>query len=72
MAERTRSIDLSPGTRMCHKTTGTVLTLAARKSTDDGRSRTMPWWPGWWNTDGSGLADFVIDADDSEWEVVDG
>jgi hypothetical protein len=47
---------LEPGTVLRHKS-GDHIVLKERKDDDSG----------WWNTDGSGLADFAFD---DEWEVV--
>lgn len=49
--------DVRRGTVLRHKCGG-VVTIDRRKETDDG----------WWNTDGSGLADSAIVSDD--WQVV--
>lgn len=62
---RVRSVDLTPGTVMEHRDSGHRVTLSHRKKPGDsdfGKS-------GWWNTDGSGLADIVIDDKDSPWRV---
>lgn len=48
---------LAPGTRLQH-TGGATVTLARRKTDDSG----------WWNTDGTGLSDHVIDHY-GEWTV---
>lgn len=49
---------LKPGTRVRHRSGG-VLVLDRRKDTDDG----------WWNTDGSGFADWVI-AESKDFTVL--
>lgn len=61
--------DLQPGTRLVHKPTGKTVTLSHRKKPTD-TGAVPPFHPGWWltGTDG-GLADFVVDAPDSPWEV---
>lgn len=63
-----QSKDLAVGTIMEHRN-GHRVTLDHRKS----RTFQQPgevFHPGWWCTDGSGLADFVIDAEDSDWRVI--
>lgn len=46
------SKSLRPGTVIVHKPTSTTITLSHRK----------PDGSGWWNTDGSGFADAVLDG----------
>lgn len=60
-----RSGELYPGDRLQHAD-GMVVTLARRKRPSDGCSA-IPFHPGWWLTDGGGLADFVIDDPESPW-----
>lgn len=68
---RNRSQDLQPGTRLRHDGDGAVVVLARRKTINDDHHG-LPYHSGWWLRDGSGgLADFVIDADDSDW-IIDG
>lgn len=67
-AARERSEDLAPGRGLRHRD-GKVVTIDRRKTLGDG-SAGSPWYPGWWLTDGSGLADFVIDEDDSYWTIL--
>lgn len=66
-----RSSELQPGTRLQHAD-GKIVTLDRRKTRDELRSRCdIPYHPGWRLRDESGgLADFVIDADDSAWTVL--
>lgn len=55
-----KSSELRPGTMILHKS-GTAVVLSHRKA--DGT--------GWWNTDRSGLADFVLDGEDhGDWTIV--
>lgn len=58
-APAARSVDLEPGTRLVHRRSGTVVTVVRRKIANG------PGYfsPGWWNSDGSGLADRVADED---------
>ena len=71
-----RSADLRPGMRLRYRD-GTVVTLARRKSPSDllpetrrGMER-LPYHSGWWLRDGGGLADFVLDADESDWTILE-
>lgn len=65
----TRSEDLQPGTRLRHRD-GKIVTLGRRKTPPDDQHG-LPYWPGWWLRDESGgLADFVIDHEDSDWTVL--
>lgn len=57
---------LTPGTILRHKRSAAEVVLSHRK---EGRDATPH--PGWWLKDNAGgLADFVIDAEHSDWEVV--
>jgi hypothetical protein len=66
-AGKVPSRELRPGTRVRYKPNGDIAVLARRKREFESSSLLM----GWWVVDGGGLADVVIDADDSEWEVLD-
>lgn len=59
-----RSIDLQPGDRLRHSPSGTVVVLDRRKTPEE-----SPRLPGWWVRGHGGLADFVIDDPDREWEL---
>ncbi len=61
--------ELQPGTVLRHKD-GTRVVLDRRKDPGAHRRPTEQFWPGWWVVDGGGLADFVIDAKDSQWTVL--
>lgn len=74
MSNRPKSSEMQPGTvlryrppqaskRFLHGTR--EVTLHRRKKMSESIH------PGWWLTDGSGLADFVIDEEGSDWELVD-
>lgn len=68
---RPKSRTLTPGTKLRYKPDGTEVTLARRKQRQDYRSD-RDYLPGWWLTgDDGGLADLVIDAENSSWEVVE-
>jgi len=68
--EPNQSASLTPGTRLRHKN-GHVVTLGRRKVEGEARGLSAIFFPGWWlrGTDG-GLADFVIDAENSDWTVL--
>ncbi len=59
------SKDLPSGTKVRYKPNGDIAVLDRRKEEWEGTALA-----GWWVRDGGGLADCVIDADDSEWEVI--
>ena len=64
------SADLRPGTKVRHRGTGSVAVLDRRKQPDDDHHGLM-YRPGWWLRGRfGGLADDVIDAEDSDWEVL--
>ena len=66
-----KSDELTPGTRLRHRPSGKVVTLDRRKREGE-ESANLPFHPGWWLPgDNGGLADFVIDAEDGDWEVVE-
>lgn len=50
-----RSKLLKPGTMVLHRATATACVLARRKDDNSG----------WWNTDGSGFGDSVLDKSDA-------
>jgi len=60
---RIKSKDLKPGTVMVRED-GAQVTLLRRKRPE---VRSGMYHPGWWCVEGGGLADFVIDAEDSPW-----
>lgn len=69
-----QSADLAPGTRL--RWTGPhsdnrpdIAVLERRKKPGDDHHN-LPFRPGWWVEGGGGLADYVIDAADSKWEVI--
>lgn len=71
---RTPSSELTPGTRLRWtgprtQGVGNVAILERRKQHTDNHHG-LPFHPGWWVEGGGGLADFVIDAEDSNWEVI--
>jgi hypothetical protein len=68
---RTPSAQLEPGTRLRYGLVGEIVTLDRRKTPDDDHHG-LPFHPGWWlrGRNAGGLADFVLDADDSCWKVV--
>lgn len=69
--ENVRSIDLTPGTRLRDRRDGHIAVLERRKQrTDIAPHRTRPFHEGWWCVGGGGLADFVIDDPDTNWEVL--
>lgn len=69
MPEPISSADLRPGTKLRHKN-GHVVTLDRRKRPGEERHG-LPYHPGWWlRDDAGGLADFVIDADESDWTIL--
>ncbi|MCU1488255.1 MAG: hypothetical protein JWN67_5001 [Actinomycetia bacterium] len=65
------SADMPVGTKVRHRESGEVVTLVRRKEMGDLRVL-YRFHPGWWCGGGGGLADFVIDAERSDWEVLDG
>lgn len=72
MTDPIRSADLLPGTVLIHRWSGDRAVLECRKEPGDGRSNPdLPFMPGWWIKDsGGGLGDFVIDSEQSAWNVV--
>lgn len=71
MGEHAKSADLKPGTRLRWRDTNDVVTLSHRKAESDRPDTSLPFHPGWWLADDrGGLADFVIDAEDSDWHIV--
>lgn len=72
MSEIVASRSLTPGTQLQHRD-GKIVTLDRRKDRNElaaRRTLDMPVHEGWWLTDGSGLADFVIDKEDADWVVL--
>ncbi len=63
---------LRPGTRVRYKPTGTVAVLSRRKVEAE-HVADIPFHPGWWidgETRWGGLADFVLDDPDGNWEAL--
>lgn len=62
---RGKSKNLLPGTDVRHVGGGRTVTLDRRKGPGES------WYlPGWWVEGGGGIADLVLDAPNSVWEVV--
>lgn len=69
-SDRPLSKDLKPGMRLRWRGSS-IVTLARRKDPDE-PGRSIPFHSGWWLADSrGGLADFVIDAENGEWEILD-
>lgn len=64
-----KSVDLQPGTRLQYAD-GEIAVLDHRKDPNEDHHG-LPFHTGWWLRDGGGLADFVIDAPDTDWKVLD-
>lgn len=60
MTETTHRIQ--PGSLLRNRKDGKEVYVLGRKTGDDAQP-----FPGWWLTDGSGLADFILATD---WQVV--
>lgn len=74
-SNRPPSKDLMPGTRLRWAGMDAVgrtpfAVLQHRKMPDEDHHG-IPYQPGWWCEGGGGLADYVIDAEHSQWEIIE-
>jgi hypothetical protein len=73
---RPKSVDLTPGTRLRlidgqRGIDGKGTVVLDRRKDPAEHVDDFPWNPGWWLTeDQGGLADFVIDDENSRWEIL--